>query len=130
MRRSLGSFACVRLVPAAALFVAPIAASAQQPAPAAVQAQVQTAAAAPAAAASQAPAAAAAPPQMQAPQKVPIFNRANQHLPAWLRVRGEFRERFEGFENFAYTEGRDDSYALTRFRFHVGVKPNKHLNFQ
>jgi len=118
-----------RLWPAAVLLGLPLSAAAQQAAPATVQAQLQPAAA-PAPAANQAPVPAAASPQAQGPQKVPVFNRANQKLPAWLRVRGEFRERFEGFQNLGYTEGRDDTYALTRFRFNVGVTPNKHLNFQ
>jgi len=51
-------------------------------------------------------------------------------MPSWLRVRGEFRERFEGFENSNFIEGRDDAYALSRFRFNVGVTANKHLSFQ
>ena len=73
---------------------------------------------------------AAAPPQVQVPQKVPIFNRANQNLPQWLRVRGEFRERVEGFQNSGFTEGRDDGYALSRVRINVTVTPNKYLSFQ
>src|SRR5262245_11850996 len=111
MRRSSGSFLrAQRLLPAAALLVIPLAAAAQQAAPS----QAQTPAVAP-------------PP---APPKVPVFNRANQHLPDWLRVRGEFRERFEGFQNLGFTEGRDDEYALTRFRFNVTATPNKYLSFQ
>ncbi|HVQ16829.1 MAG TPA: alginate export family protein [Vicinamibacterales bacterium] len=51
-------------------------------------------------------------------------------MPSWLRVRGEFRERFEGFENSNFIEGRDDAYALSRFRFNVAVTANKHLAFQ
>jgi len=38
-------------------------------------------------------------------------------MPAWLRVRGEFRERVEGFENAGFTGGRDDTFFLSRFRF-------------
>jgi hypothetical protein len=125
MRRSSGSFVRThRLLPAAALLVIPLAAAAQQTASSA-QTQI-TPAAAPAA--SQAPAPAAAPPQV--PQKVPIFNRANQKLPAWLRLRGEFRERVEGFENLGFIDGRDDGYALSRVRLNVTVTPNKHLSFQ
>ena len=82
-----------------------------------------------AAAAQQTPTPAAAPPP-PAPQKVPVFNRANQKLPEWLRVRGEFRERVEGFQNSGFTEGRDDGYALSRVRFNVTVTPNKYLSFQ
>ncbi len=51
-------------------------------------------------------------------------------MPSWLRVRGEFRERFEGFENSNFIEGRDDAYALSRFRFNVAVTATKHLAFQ
>ena len=60
----------------------------------------------------------------------PVFNRANELMPSWLRVRGEFRERFEGFENGNFIEGRDDAYALSRFRFNVAVTANQHLAFQ
>ena len=101
-----------RLLPVA-LLVFPCFASAQQPS-ASAQPQVVTPAPAPAA----------------APPKVPVFNRANQKLPEWLRVRGEFRERVEGFQNLGFTEGRDDGYALSRFRFNVTVTPNKYLSFQ
>ncbi|HET7217573.1 MAG TPA: alginate export family protein [Vicinamibacterales bacterium] len=38
-------------------------------------------------------------------------------MPSWLRVRGEFRERVEGLVNSGFTEGRDDVYYLSRFRF-------------
>jgi hypothetical protein len=125
MRRSSGSFVRAhRLLPAAALLVLPLTAAAQQTSSSA-QAQI-TPASAPAA--SQAPAPAAAPPQV--PQKVPVFNRANQKLPAWLRVRGEFRERIEGFENLGFIDARDDGYALSRVRLNVAVTPNKHLSFQ
>jgi alginate export protein len=117
MRRSL--FVRARRLAPVALFVFPLTAAAQQSgAPAATQAT----------AASQAPTAAAAPPQ--APPKVPVFNRANQKLPTWLRVRGEFRERVEGFQNLGFTDGRDDGYALSRVRFNVTVTPNKYLSVQ
>lgn len=105
----------IRLTPAALLAV-PLAAAAQQTS-ASAQPQITTAA----------PPAAAPQPQ---PQKLPIFNRANQKLPQWLKVRGEFRERVEGFQNLGFTEGRDDGYALSRVRFNVAVTPNKHLSFQ
>ena len=51
-------------------------------------------------------------------------------LPSWLRVRGEFRERFEGFENSNFIEGRDDAYALSRFRFNIAATASRHLAFQ
>jgi hypothetical protein len=127
MLSKTGSYARARrLWPAAVLLGVPLSAAAQQPAPATVQAQL---APAPATAASQAPAT-AAPQQVQVPPKVPIFNRANQKLPTWLRVRGEFRERIEGFQNLGFTEGRDDGYALSRVRFNVTATPSKYLSFQ
>jgi hypothetical protein len=69
-------------------------------------------------------------PPSTSPSRPPVFNRANEVMPSWLRVRGEFRERIEGFSNANYTEGRDDGYALTRFRFNVAVTAAKHLAFQ
>ena len=62
--------------------------------------------------------------------RVPVFNRANEHLPSWLRVRGEFRERIEGFESGGFVDDRDDYYALTRFRFNVAVTAKPWLSFQ
>lgn len=84
------------------------AATAQQPPPAA-------------AAQSSAPAAPAATP--------PLPNRLNSALPAWLRVRGEFRERLEGFDGLGFNSTREDLYWLSRFRFNATVTPSKHLSF-
>lgn len=61
---------------------------------------------------------------------VPVPNRANQYMPSWLRVRGEFRERFEGFEGSGFVPERDDDYFLSRFRFNATVTPSKTLSFQ
>src|SRR4029453_13345647 len=65
------------------------------------------------------------PAPRPAPSRPPVFNRANELMPSWLRVRGEFRERFEGFEGSNFIEGRDDAYALTRVRFNVAVTASK-----
>jgi hypothetical protein len=55
--------------------------------------------------------------QLAAPAaKPPIPNRLNTALPAWLRTRGEFRERIEGFDGLGFDDSRDDGYFLTRFR--------------
>jgi hypothetical protein len=51
-------------------------------------------------------------------------------LPDWLRVRGEFRERVEGFAGSAFVEDRDDAYALSRFRFNAAITPSRTLAFQ
>jgi hypothetical protein len=60
----------------------------------------------------------------------PAINRINEHLPRWLRVRGEWRGRLEGFDGAAFTPDREDLYWLNRFRFNVGVTPLRHLAFQ
>ena len=54
-----------------------------------------------------------------------VSNRANELLPPWLRVRGEFRERFEGFENLGFTDGARRHLLLTRFRFNATVTPQQ-----
>ena len=53
------------------------------------------------------------------PAKPPVLNRVNEVMPAWLRVRGEFRERVEGFDNAGFNATRDDMYYLSRFRFNA-----------
>jgi hypothetical protein len=50
------------------------------------------------------------------PNRPPFPNRANEVLPSWLRVRGEFRERVEGFSNSGFVDERDDGYFLSRVR--------------
>jgi hypothetical protein len=52
----------------------------------------------------------------------------NTVLPAWLRVRGEFRERVEGFQGAGFVAGRDDTYALSRVRLNATVTASKHLS--
>ena len=66
-----------------------------------------------------------AQPAEQPPQAAPVAprtpppwpNRANELLPGWLRVRGEFRERAEGFDNAGFVDDRDDTFYLSRVRF-------------
>jgi hypothetical protein len=60
-------------------------------------------------------------------ESVPFPNRLNQNLPAWLRVRAEFRERMETVESAGFTSGRDDVYWLSRLRFNVAVTPARWL---
>ena len=54
------------------------------------------------------------PPAQQ--PKAPWPNRANDVMPDWLRVRGEFRGRVEGFDNAGFDDARDDLYSLSRIR--------------
>src|SRR5262245_48652170 len=55
----------------------------------------------------------------------PFPNRANEVMPSWLRVRGEFRERFEGFNHAAFTPSRDDTYWLSRLRLNAAIVPGR-----
>ena len=50
------------------------------------------------------------------PSRPPFPNRLNEVLPPWLRARGEFRERVEGFANSGFVDERDDVYYLSRVR--------------
>ena len=53
-----------------------------------------------------------AAPQVVAPAapRPPVVNRANDVLPQWVRVRGEFRERMEGFDGLGFNDTREDLY--------------------
>lgn len=111
--RSISPFhlrrACRAASLSAALAVCPDAtarAQAPPPAPAAAE-QTRPAPATPG------PATIVQPP----PARPPFPNRANEVMPSWLRVRGEFRERVESLVNSGFTSGRDDVYYLSRFRF-------------
>jgi hypothetical protein len=64
------------------------------------------------------------------PAKAPLPNRLNEVLPSWLRVRSEFRERMEGFENSGFVDTRDDLYWLTRVRINAALTPSPALSFQ
>ena len=115
----------------------PITATAQQSGTAPQRDTAQQIAAAPPAAtpAAQPPAPAASQQSaLQAPAtipvKPPIFNRANERLPAWFRLRGEFRERMEGFDGLGFNSTREDLYWLSRLRVNATVTPSKSLSFQ
>jgi hypothetical protein len=83
----------------------------------------------PASASSSAPSPASAA-QVPTSPRPPFPNRANAVLPTWLRVRGEFRERVEGFQSSGFVDGRDDHYALSRVRVNATVTASKSLSFQ
>lgn len=46
------------------------------------------------------------------------------HLPNWLRFGGEYRVRWEGFENGAFRSGNSDLYLLHRVRLNMEVRPS------
>jgi hypothetical protein len=60
----------------------------------------------------------------------PILNRANEALPAWVRVRGEFRERIEGFDGLGFNDTREDLYYLSRLRLNATITPARLLSCQ
>jgi hypothetical protein len=62
-------------------------------------------------------------PGVAAVPQVPLPNRVNEVLPPWLRVRGEFRERVEGFDSFGFVADRSNYYWLTRFRLTATIQP-------
>jgi hypothetical protein len=75
------------------------------------------------------------PTQTQSPPtppavNAPLPNRVNEVMPAWLRVRGEFRERMEGFNNSGFVDDRDDLYWLSRFRFNATATAGKYISLQ
>ena len=71
-----------------------------------------------------------APTPVSIPTKPPVLNRANELLPQWFRLRGEFRERMEGFDGLGFNSTREDLYWLSRFRLNAIVTPSKSLSFQ
>lgn len=73
---------------------------------------------------------ASSPPQVPKPAPLPFPNRANQVLPTWLRVRGEFRDRTEGVRGSGFVSERNDLYTLNRFRFDATIRPSRLLAFQ
>ena len=62
--------------------------------------------------------------------RAPVANRFNEVLPGWLRMRGEVRERVEGFDGLGFDGSREDLYWLTRLRLNATVTPAKSLSFQ
>ncbi len=75
------------------------------------------------------PASVAAPPQAVPVAVVPFPNRVNSALPSWLRLRGEFRERLEGFDGLGFNGTRQDLYWLSRLRLNATIAPSKALSF-
>ena len=71
-----------------------------------------------------------APAPASIPAKPPVLNRANELLPQWFRLRGEFRERMEGFDGLGFNSAREDLYWLSRLRLNATVTASKSLSFQ
>jgi len=84
----------------------------------------------PAASLAQAQAAPTQAPGISIPAKPPVLNRANELLPQWIRLRGEFRERMEGFDGFGFNATREDLYWLSRLRLNATATASRSLSFQ
>lgn len=51
----------------------------------------------------------------------------NRNLPDWIHLGGEYRVRYEGFDNRGYSDVDDDHYLLQRYRMDLRLKPAKHF---
>lgn len=51
----------------------------------------------------------------------------NRELPRWLRFGGEYRVRWEGFDNGGFREGDSDGYLLHRVRLNMQLRPTEWL---
>ena len=60
----------------------------------------------------------------------PLPNRLNEVLPSWLRLRGEFRERLEGFDGAGFNSTREDMYYLSRLRMNATIAAGRRVSFQ
>ncbi len=58
-----------------------------------------------------------------------LASEINKRLPGWLSIGGEFRLRYEGKTGRGGLAGNDDSYALSRFRLNLTIKPTDQLTF-
>ena len=52
----------------------------------------------------------------------------NHALPGWVRLGGEYRSRLESADGIGFST-TDDTYLLSRFRFHVTIQPTPWLIF-
>ena len=59
-----------------------------------------------------------------------VAQQPQQPPPPQLIVRGEFRERMEGFDGAGFNSAREDLYYLSRFRFNTTVTASRLLSFQ
>lgn len=69
-------------------------------------------------------------PQTTSAPRQPLPNRANDVMPSWLRVRGEFRDRMEAPDAIGFVDQRDDVYFLNRFRFDVVARASPAFSVQ
>jgi hypothetical protein len=69
-------------------------------------------------------------PLAGAPESTQPASATRDTWPAWLRLRAEVRERMESGAGIGYTDGRDDTFWLTRFRLQAAFAPARVVSFQ
>lgn len=57
-----------------------------------------------------------------------LLERAGKEMPRWLRLSGELRTRFEGFDGAGFKQS-SDSYLLTRLRLNLTLTPTNWWKF-
>jgi hypothetical protein len=56
------------------------------------------------------------------------ITKLNEHLPSWIRIGGQYRNRLEGPTGIGFT-GTNDFYLLDRLRVRVAIQPRPWLSF-
>jgi len=69
-------------------------------------------------------------PATPASDNFALSDELNQRLPHWLRLSGEERLRWEGFQGGGFSPDSSDSYLLNRFRLGVMLLPAPWLKFR
>jgi hypothetical protein len=69
------------------------------------------------------------PTARQAAPAGPVPLGVNGQLAPWLRVRGEYRARIEGFSGGGFRERNQDGYWLGRLRLNATILPNQPVRF-
>jgi hypothetical protein len=68
------------------------------------------------------------PSGKQSPGWLFPVDKLDESLPRWLRIGGEYRDRFEGPQGIGFT-GTNDYYVLDRLRVNLDVQPRSWLIF-
>ena len=69
-------------------------------------------------------------PATPASDGLALSDELNQRLPHWLRISGEERLRWEGFQGGGFSPDSSDYYLLNRFRLGVMLLPAPWLKFR
>lgn len=58
-----------------------------------------------------------------------LSDELNKELPKWLRFRGEYRARLEGFTGGGFKPHNDDLYLLSRLRLNMLIQASDWVKF-